>query len=141
MKVITAVSMVIALMMVACFTTGCLDTQADVASYNLSKDAEEFKITRKISFVNGITDNILLTVVGKCSVEFEHEKFVVICKMKDGSLAKHYMGRSDNSFPIIEQLVGADVNTSHYKVIYRPQSIIPDVDIKGSGKDLRSLLE
>ena len=80
---------------------GC-DTSANVASKNLSKAAEEFRIERRIVFVNGITDNYIMSIEGRCSVEFKPLKFEVTCKIADNEYLKHYLGRADNVFPFIE---------------------------------------
>jgi hypothetical protein len=111
------------------FSSGCT-TDADVASRNLSKDAEQFKIFRRIVFVNGITDNYIMSIEGRCSVEFYTEKFEVTCKTESGQYLKHYLGRADNVFPFVEQLKPEDVSASHYKVIFKPSVIVPDVDLK-----------
>jgi hypothetical protein len=108
---------------------GC-DTSANVASRNLSKAAEEFQIERRIVFYNGITDSYILSVEGRCSVEFKPLKFEVTCKIDDNEYLKHYLGRSDNVFPFIEQLKSANVSTYRYKVIFKPSLIIPDIDLK-----------
>jgi len=108
---------------------GC-SSDADLASYNLSKAAEQFQIERRIVFYNGITDNYILSIEGRCSVEFLTLKFEVTCKTGDNEFKKHYLGRADNVFPFIEQLASADVSTYRYKVIFKPTSIIPDVDLK-----------
>jgi len=108
---------------------GC-QTDADLASHNLSKAAEQFEIERRIVFYNGITDNYILSVEGRCSVEFHPLKFEVTCKTGADDFKKHYLGRADNVFPFIEQLDSADVSTYRYKVIFKPTSIIPDVDLK-----------
>jgi hypothetical protein len=42
------------------FLTGCTD--ADTVSYNLSKDADYFKVNRRIVFYNGITADYMLTI-------------------------------------------------------------------------------
>lgn len=44
---------------------GC-SSDADVASDNLSKAAEQFEVNRRIVFFNGITDKYLLTIEGRC---------------------------------------------------------------------------
>ncbi len=108
---------------------GC-DTSANVASKNLSKAAEEFQIERRIIFVNGITDTYILSVEGKCSVDFFTDKFAVTCKIGEDKFVKHYLGRADNVFPFVEQLESADVSTYRYKVIFKPTTIIPDIDLK-----------
>jgi hypothetical protein len=109
--------------------SGC-DTSANVASRNLSRAAEEFQIERRIVFYNGITDSYILSVEGRCSVEFKPLKFEVTCKIDDNEYLKHYLGRADNVFPFIEQLKSADVSTYRYKVIFKPTLIIPDIDLK-----------
>ena len=108
---------------------GC-ETSATVASKNLSKAAEEFQIERRIVFVNGITDNYIMSIEGRCSVEFKPLKFEVTCRIGDNEYLKHYLGRADNVFPFIEQLKTADVSTYRYKVIFKPTLIIPDIDLK-----------
>ena len=114
---------------IAVLFIGC-NTSADVASRNLSKDAEEFKIERRIVFYNGITDTYILSVTGRCSVEFLANKFEVTCKIDDDAYVKHYLGRADNVFPFVEQLETADVSVYRYKVIFKPTTIIPDIDLK-----------
>ena len=44
-------------------------SDADRASENLSKAAEQFEVTRRVVVFNGITDKILLQVEGRCSLE------------------------------------------------------------------------
>lgn len=107
---------------------GC-QTDADLASHNLSKAADQFQIVRRIVFYNGITDEYILEVEGLCSVEFYPEKFTVTCKVGPDEYVKHYLGRADNVFPFVEQLRSAKVSTDRYKVIFKPKTIIPDVDL------------
>jgi len=109
--------------------SGC-DTDANIASRNLSKAADMFEIERRIVFYNGITDTYILSVEGRCSVEFYSDKFTVTCKTGENQFVKHYLGRADNVFPFVEQLETADVSAYRYKVIFKPLSIIPDIDLK-----------
>jgi hypothetical protein len=106
------------------------DTDANIASRNLSKAADQFEIQRRIVFYNGITDKYILMVEGLCSVEFFTEKFTVTCKTGPNEYKKHYLGRADNVFPFVEQLDPADVSTYRYRVVFKPTSIIPDIDVK-----------
>lgn len=122
-------SLLLVMVMLVAFIGGC-STDADLASRNLSKAAEQFEIERRIIFYNGITDNYILSVEGRCSVEFHPLKFEVTCKTGPNEFKKHYLGRADNVFPFIEQLDSADVSTYRYKVIFKPTTIIPDVDLK-----------
>lgn len=110
----------------------CDDSKADVVSENLSKEAEQFKIQRRIVFFNGITDEYLLVVEGRCSVETGDAtlsgSLETTCKIGPNAYKKHFLGLSDNVSYFVEQLEAADVSEYHYKVIFRPSTIIPDID-------------
>lgn len=105
-------------------------TEASLASHNLSKAAEEFQITRRIVFFNGITDTYLLSVEGRCSLEHQRSQLEVTCKIGQEQFKKHHLGLSDNVSYFSEQLKTVNVDTYHYKIIFRPSVMIPDVDVK-----------
>lgn len=109
---------------------GCSD--ADVASRNLSKAADQFEITRRVVFYNGITDSYMLTIEGLCSLGNSDSKgqLTVTCKTGPGAFKKHFLGLSDNVTYFVEQLEPAPVNTYRYRVIFKPSVIIPDLDVK-----------
>lgn len=107
-------------------------TDADIASRNLSLDAEMFKINRRIVFYNGITSEYILSLEGRCSIEDRNKQLEVTCKTGNKAFKKHFLGLSDNVTYFAEQLAGTDVSVYHYKVIFKPQSIIPDVDLEVS---------
>ena len=117
-----------ALVMMFSFT-GCSDAQ--VASRNLSKAADMFEIDRRVVFYNGITGEYILTLEGRCSVEATNRKLSVTCKTGYDEYKKHYLGISDNVTWFSEQLKSKGVSVYHYRVIFKPQSIIPDVDYRG----------
>ena len=127
-KLLSAV--VIAGMMTAGLT-GC-STDANIASYNISKAAEQFEITRRIVFYNGITDGYMLTIEGRCSLEADSmdNQLEVTCKTGRDEYKKHYLGLADNIGYFAEQIDGAGVSVYRYKVIFKPLSIIPDVDVR-----------
>lgn len=111
----------------------CTDSKADIASHNLSKAAEQFEIERRIVFFNGITDKYLLTVEGRCSVETGDSalggSLEVTCKVGPNEYKKHFLGLSDNVSFFVEQIESANVSEYHYRVIFRPDQIIPDIDV------------
>lgn len=115
-------------------TLSSCSSDADVASYNLSKSAEQFEINRRIVFFNGITDKYLLEIQGLCSVESSESalggSLEVTCKTSPTQFKKHFLGLSDNVSYLVEQIDGATVSTYHYKVIFKPDQIIPDIDLK-----------
>lgn len=116
--------------------TGC-GRAADVASSNLSKAADNFEIGRRIVFFNGITDKYLLTIEGRCSLGNDDPKWrlSVTCKVGPHSYKKHFLGLSDNVSYLVEQTKAAHVSTYHYRLIFRPETIVPDIDLQTSKGD------
>lgn len=114
--------------------SACSD--ADIASSNLSKAADNFEIDRRVVFYNGITDSYMLTIEGRCSLgnnDDRNKQITVTCKVGEGKYKKHFLGLSDNVTYFVEQLEPKDVSVYHYRVIFKPQSVLPDIDFKVSG--------
>lgn len=117
---------------------GCQD-DAKIASQNISKAADNFEINRRIVFINGITDNYLLSIEGRCAFEVESgakPKVAVTCKTGPSAFKKHTLGLSDNVTFFSEQMEAADVSVFHYRVTLKPQSLLRDYDFRGSTSDL-----
>jgi hypothetical protein len=108
---------------------------ADTASRNISYDSDNFKVMRRVVFVNGITDKYLLSIEGLCSITKDKEdaQLEVTCKTGDNEYKKHYLGISDNVTYFVEQMDASSVDTFHYKVAFRPETILPDIDMQTSG--------
>lgn len=121
---------IVGLLLIGLFIFGC-QSQADVASHNLSKAADQFEIERRIVFYNGITDAYILTVEGKCALgNFDSSgELSVTCKVGPNQFKKHFLGLSDNVTYFAEQLDYAPADVYHYRVLFRPKNIIPDIDV------------
>lgn len=120
-----------ALVLLASFgIVSCSD--ADTVSYNISKEADYFKVERRIVFYNGITGEYMLTVEGRCSLGNQDSvwQLSITCKTGEDSYKKHYLWLSDNVTYFVEQLEAKDVSAYHYKVIFKPSVIVPDIDIR-----------
>lgn len=109
---------------------GCND--ADVASRNLSTAADNFQIERRVVFYNGINGEYILTIEGLCSLgnADKAKELTVTCKTGPNSYKKHFLGLSDNVTYFAEQMDSANVSAYHYKVVFKPAVIIPDITIK-----------
>ena len=103
-------------------------TDADVASHNLSKAADQFEIYRRVVFLNGITDAYILTIEGYCSIKDMNGQLEVTVKTKRGGYLKHFLGLSDNVTYFAEQLEPKNASTAKYRVIFKPSAIIPNID-------------
>ena len=111
--------------------TACED-DATVASRNLSKAADMFEIERRVIFYNGITGGYILTIEGRCSIDGGRgTQLSVTCKTGPAAFKKHFLGLSDNVTFFAEQIEAKDVSVYHYRVIFKPQVIVPDVDFRG----------
>jgi hypothetical protein len=125
-KVITSILIAATLGLAGC------SREADVASRNLSQAADQFEVTRRIVFYNGITGEYILTVTGLCSLgnyDAAHE-LSVTCKTGPTTYKKHFLGLSQNVTFFAEQIDSIPVNTYHYRVAFKPSVLIPDIEMK-----------
>ena len=125
--------LIIALIAAIAFA-GCA-SEAEVASTNLSRAADQFEIDRRIVFYNGITGEYMLTVEGRCSLGSgsSTRSLTVTCKTGPTDFKKHFLGLSDNVTYFSEQVEGAGVSVYRYRVIFKPETILPDIDLRTSG--------
>ena len=116
--------------LVGLLLTGCA-SEANVASSNVSRAADQFEIIRRIVFYNGITSEYVLVIEGLCSLgNFDASgELTVTCKTGPSEYKKHFLGLSDNVTYFAEQLEPAKADGYHYRVIFRPTTIIPDIEI------------
>lgn len=115
------------------FLAGCAGTSdADVASYNLSKAADMFEVDRRVVFYNGINGEYMLTIEGRCSLgNYDSAgQLSVTCKTGPAAYKKHFLGLSDNVTYFVEQLEPSDANVYRYRVIFKPSVIVPDIDLE-----------
>lgn len=124
-KIILAIIVIILLVVLS----GCTD--AETVSYNLSKEADSFKIKRRITFINLRTDTYLFSITGCCSIEEDHEdkQLEVTCKIGEDKYQKHFLKETTEVTYIVEQLEYAEVSKYDYEILFRPEAIIP-IEIK-----------
>lgn len=112
---------------------GCSD--ADRASYNISRKADYLEIPRRVVFYNGITNEYILEVEWYCSLwwgntEVNNKEIYIVCKDWSG-YKKHFLWLSDNVTYVVEQIDPVNVSVDHYKIIFKPEAIVPYVEIRG----------
>jgi hypothetical protein len=107
-------------------------TDAKVVSNNLSKAADMFEMDRRIIFYNGITGEYMMTIEGRCSITADtmDGQLEVVCRTGNDSYKKHFLGLSDNVTYFAEQLESKGVSKYHYRVIFKPKAIVPDIDLR-----------
>jgi hypothetical protein len=107
--------------------TACT-SDADKASRNLSTAADNFEVNRLIVGINGITDQVLFSVEGRCSITRDGD-LIVTCKEGPDQFKKHVLGLSHNVTFVSTQLQPIDVSVYHTRIILKPTNIIPDFDM------------
>lgn len=109
--------------------TGC--TQADRASYNLSKEADNFNEVRRLTVINCLQGDVLFQMEGRMSItaDIEDNQLEVIVENDKDDYSKHFVGLSDNVTYVIEDVNGADVENTKYTLNFNPEMWIP-VDAK-----------
>ena len=127
----------IAAIATAALLVGCAD-DAQIASRNVSKAADNFEVNRRIVLYNGITDKYMLTIEGACSIDTSSsgKTFTATCKTGPTSYKKHFLSLSDNVTFFAEQMGAVDASAYHYRVTFKPQALLPDFDFRGSATDL-----
>lgn len=106
---------------------GCT-TAADNASYNLSQEADNFKIEREIVFYNGITGEYIQSIQGFCSITDAGSQLEVVCREGEDAYTKDFLGLSDNVTYFALQTEAKDVSLYHRKIFIRPETVIPDFE-------------
>lgn len=112
--------------------TGCTSS-ADTVNYNIGREADEFKVKRRITFVNLRTGEYLFTMTGKCSIQGGsgniNSELEVICRIGKDKYQKHMLYLAEETTYVVEQLEDIDVSRYDYEFVFRPEAIIP-IEIK-----------
>lgn len=104
---------------------GC--TEANTVSTNISREADNFNVTRRLVVINGRTDTIIFSLVGNFSltVDQEENQLEVIAEVRDGVYRKHFIGLSDELMYFIEDVGDNEVSKYRYEVEFMPEKVIP----------------
>ena len=112
---------------ILCLGTGCaFQRDSDIASHNVSKEADSFRVKRRITFINLRSNDYLFTIKGNCSIDDNNSnELEVICKVGENKYQKHFLYKSDETTYIVEQLDYSEVSKYDYEIVFKPESIIP----------------
>lgn len=120
------IALVLAAMMLITLN-GCA-TEAEMVSYNLSQEADNFNVVRQLTVINCITGDVLFQMTGKMSITADTVDNQLEVIVEDGgTYVKHFIGLSDNVTYVIEDLnLGAnDVAKYKYTLNFNPNMWIP----------------
>lgn len=114
------------LLMIPLLLTGCIfEQEADKVTRNLSLQADNFNVTRRVTVYNCRTDKILLEVVGNLSVQKSGGDVDLIIEVAPGQYKKHFVRLNDWTMYVVEDVSGAFADRYHYTINFLPDSIMP----------------
>lgn len=115
----------ILLLMMLLLLTGCMEQEADKVTRNLSLQADNFNVTRRVTVYNCRTDKILLEVIGNLSVQKSGGDVDLIIEVAPGQYKKHFVRLNDWTMYVVEDVSGAFADKYHYTINFLPDSIMP----------------
>lgn len=120
--------LLILLIPVILMSTGC-GNSADTVKYNIGKEADKFKVKRRITFINLRNGEYLFQLTGNCSIEGgsgnSNSELEVICRIGEDKYQKHMLYIANETTYVVEQLEYSDVSRYDYEIVFRPEAIIP----------------
>ena len=123
---------IVAFFMAACVASGVAGcSTASTVNHNLSKDANEFNVYRRITVTNARTDTIMLQAEGYMALSNNSSnELVVTIKTGADQYYKDYIYLNDWTCYVMEQTEPKGTYKYHYELVFYPERLIPDVEIK-----------
>lgn len=124
-KVLRAVVMVVFVAVVgliAATLSGC--RQSDRVAYNISREADSFGVTRKLTVLNIRSDKVLMELTGTFSIANNSaNELEVICKTGEDEYKKHFVYLNQWTVYTVEDISGADVSAYNYEIVFYPRML------------------
>lgn len=123
-KIITIIMVIV---VIGAILTGCDERQSDRVSYNVSKEADNFNVIRRLTVLNARSDKPMFELVAAFSITVDatDNQLEVVCEVGDGQYKKHFIGLNEWTLYVVEDVSGASVNKYHYEVNFLPEMIVP----------------
>lgn len=115
----------IVVLMMLLMLVGC-HTQAQKVSYNISQQANNFNVTRRLAVINARTHQPLFELIGNFSLQNNsHNELEIIVEVGPGVYKKHFIYLNEYTMYVVEDISGAFVDKYHYEVNFLPEMLIP----------------
>lgn len=102
--------------------SGCRESER--VSYNISQQADNFNVTRKLTVVNVRNDTVLYELIGNFAMTNEgNNELSVISEVAEGQYKKDFIYLNEWTTYIVQDVSGAYVDQYHYEVNILPQMI------------------
>jgi hypothetical protein len=122
MRVLVVVLIVLLILPVLLMFPGCETREAEMVSYNLSLEADNFNNVRQITVINCLEGDILFQMTGKMSInaDMADRQLEVIVETENGTYKKHFIGLSDNVTYVVEDITEGTVDKYNYTINFNP---------------------
>lgn len=115
-----ATALIVILLTTCTILAGC--SEVDKVSLNISQEADNFNVTRRLTVINARTDTVLLQMEGTFSLKNnDSNELEVICEVGDGKYQKHFVYLNDDTLYVVEDISGAQVDKYHYEINFLPE--------------------
>ena len=111
---------------------GC--NEADRVSSNISKEADNFNVIRELTVINNMSDTVVFQMIGNLSIVDDGNQLEITVKEDSNVYKKHFVGLSQFTTYVVEDVTGSDVATSKYTLNFNPDMILP-IDFKNRNED------
>lgn len=119
-------SFILALVVIVAFVlVGC--TEANRVDYNITEEAENFNVYRRVTVINCIKGDTLFSIEGRMNIKADTQdnQLELTVEVGDEKYKKHFIGLSDNVTYTVEDISGSEVSKYHYEINYNPKMWIP----------------
>lgn len=119
------IKVLIATVVMACALCAC--TQAEAVSMNVSKEADNFNVVRRLTVINSRSDKVVLSMVGKISIEDVTDGIAVLVEIDHDKkiYQKHYVYLNEWTMYTVEDVSGVNVSPYVYEMEFMPEQIVP----------------
>ena len=124
MKKLKIIALLISILLISSIFMGC--SQANRVSYNISKEADRFNVTRRLVVINARSDKPVFELIGNFSISNNTtNELEVTCEVEKGKYKKHFVYLNEWTIYSVEDVSGSYVDNYHYEVNYLPEMIVP----------------
>lgn len=105
---------------------GCYTRQSRVVSYNVSQQADNFNVTRRLAVINARTDKPVFEIIGNFAIQNNvNNELEIIVEVDNGVYKKHMIYLNEWTLYVVEDVSGAYSDPYHYEVNFLPEMIVP----------------
>lgn len=111
--------------------------EADTASYNISKEADNFNVYRSIKVINNQSDVVMLEFEGWCSIYKDNadNQLEITYRVGEGTYYKDFIGLNDRTTYVITQIDGSNVDKYHYEWLCHSEGDLIPITIEDADNE------